>query len=220
MTKPTKLVIFDLDNTLYDENQYFHSVFMEFCKLHKISEEKAFQASHHTLQDQVRLKTKDIFRSFLQTTPLGFDQALHDELYKLYTQNVCQLRPFEDAITILSFLQDQKNPFAILTNGPLPAQQNKIKNLNFQHFPVFFARGKGREYEKPHPKAFGLVLESFQGFEAKDCIFVGDHPNTDILGAKNIGMMALRLKRGYARHIHSSLADKDITDLKEVMEVL
>lgn len=193
---------------------------MEFCKLHRIAEENALQAIYQTLQDQVRLKSKDIFQSFLQATPLGFEEALHDELYTLYTQISCKLTPFEDATAILSFLQNQNIPFAILTNGSPLAQQNKIKNLNFQHFPVFYARQKGKEYEKPHAKAFGLVLESFQDFKAKDCIFIGDHPKTDILGAKNMGMMALRLKRGYARYLHSSLADRDITDLKEVMEVL
>lgn len=215
-----RLVIFDLDNTLYDENQYFHAVFMEFCKLHHIAEKEALQAIDQTLQDQVRLESKDIFQSFLQATPLGFHQALHDELYTLYTQISCKLSPFEDATAILSTLQNQKIPFAILTNGSLPAQQNKIKNLDFQHFAVFFARTNGKEYEKPHAKAFELVLESFRHFKAKDCIFIGDHPHTDILGAKNIGMMALRLKRGYASFIDSSLADKDIVDLREVMEVL
>lgn len=215
-----RLIIFDLDNTLYDENQYFFAVFMQFCKLHHIAEKEALQAIHQTLQDHIRLTSKDIFQSFLQATPLGFHQTLHNELYTLYTQISCQLNPFEDAIFILSSLQKRRIPFAILTNGSPPAQQNKIKNLNFQNLPVFFARQKGREYEKPHAKAFELVLESFQNFEAKDCIFVGDHPNADILGAKNMGMMALRLKRGYARHIQCSLADREITNLKEVMEVL
>lgn len=215
-----KLIIFDLDNTLYDENQYFYGVFMEFCKLHCIAEEDTLQAIDQTLQDQIRLESKDIFQSFLQATPLGFYQTLHDELYALYTQISCKLNPFEDAVFILSSLQKHKIPFAILTNGSPLAQQNKIKNLNFQDFPVFYARQKGREYEKPHAKAFELVLESFQDFKARDCIFVGDHPKTDILGAKNMRMMALRLKRGYARHIQCSLADREITDLKEVMEVL
>lgn len=215
-----RLVIFDLDNTLYDENQYFHAVFMEFAKLHKIEEKKALMAINQTLQDQTRLESKDIFQSFLQATPLGFHQTLHDELYALYTQISCQLHPFKDAISTLSSLQNQKIPFAILTNGSPLAQQNKIKNLKFQNFPVFYARQKGKEYEKPHAKAFELVLESFSDFEAKDCIFVGDHPKTDILGAKNMGMMALRLKRGYAKHIQCSLADREIADLKEIMEVL
>lgn len=215
-----KLILFDLDNTLYDENQYFSAVFARFCATHHLAREQSKQAIDQTLQDQTRLRSKDIFASFLSATPLCKDPLLHEELYTLYTQITCKLDAYTDAKAILSFLQDQAIPFAILTNGSPLAQRNKIKNLGFQDFCVFYARENGREYEKPHAKAFSLVLESFPNIAPSDCVFIGDHPHTDILGAKSIGMMALRLKRGYARHIPCDIADNEITNLEEIMEIL
>lgn len=104
MKKHPKLLIFDLDNTLYDENQYFSAVFKHFCKLHKIPDTESSKAIQQTLQDEVRLTSKDIFQTFLQAISLGFNEALHEELYQLYTQIHSPLLPFKDANILLAFL--------------------------------------------------------------------------------------------------------------------
>lgn len=221
MVKMTNIkgFIFDLDNTLYDENQYLYSVFLDFWKKHFSTQEGFEDVCSKTLCDNARLHSKDIFRTFLEFTPLGYTQSHHDELFSIYTSIQCDLNLYEDAQELLSFLKSHNYPIAILTNGPIQAQKNKVKNLKITGIPVFYAREDGIEYEKPHPQAFMKVL-SFFNLSPNDCCMIGDNPQTDIHGAQQVGIMPILLKRGYAKELQNNTQCVGITNLKKIKELI
>lgn len=209
--------IFDLDNTLYDENLYLYNVFLDFWNNHFSTQEGFENICIQTLCDKTRLHSKDIFRTFLEFTPLGYAQSYHDELFTIYTNIQCNLNFYEDAQELLSFLKSHNYPIAILTNGPIQAQKNKVKNLKITDIPVFYAREDGVEYEKPHPQAFMKVLDFFN-LSPNDCCMIGDNPQTDIHGAQQVGIVPILLKRGYAKELQNNT--QHVTNLKKIKELI
>lgn len=210
-----KLIIFDLDNTLYDENTYFRSVFLTFCKKYNFP----IKSIETVLDNQSRIYEKDIFKTFLELLPCGFSKQLHEELFFLYCSLEIPLKLYEDAWNLLNFLQKKEILFAILTNGPIQAQKNKIKNLGLKNYPVFYAREFGKEYEKPNPLAFQRVLKYFN-VEAGLSIFVGDNPKNDIIGSQKVGMCGVWLRRGYASLLECNEAKYAITNLNKLKELI
>lgn len=210
-----KLIIFDLDNTLYDENTYFNSVFLAFCKRYNFPTDPIKKVLDH----QSRIREKDIFKSFLNLLPSGFSQLLHEELFSLYCSLKTPLSPYEDAQRLLNFLQKKNFLFAILTNGSVQAQQNKIRNLGFEKYPIFYAREFGREYEKPNPLSFQRVLQHFN-IKAEASIFVGDNPKNDIIGSQKVGMHGFWLKRGYTSFLECNEAKYTIASLDELKDFI
>lgn len=209
--------ILDLDNTLYDENQYLHHVFLEFWDRYFQDHTTFQQICSHTLSDESRLHSQDIFKTFLELTPFGYSTNYHDELFDIYTSTKCDLSLYPDAKEFLDFLKKKKHLVAILTNGPVQAQKNKIKNLKITDIPIFYAREYGMEYEKPHPNAFLRVLDHFN-LPPKECYMIGDNPHTDILGAKAIGITPILLLRGYAQHSQHSIEYDTISDFNTLKE--
>lgn len=209
--------ILDLDNTLYDENQYLYYVFMDFWKKRELDLKIFENICHQTLCDQSRLNSKDIFKTFLELTPLGYTQESHNELFKIYTTIRCDLDLYQDARDFLDFISQKKYLIAILTNGPVEAQKNKIKNLGLTHLPIFYARENGIEYEKPHLNAFQKVLDFFS-LSANMCYMIGDNPHTDLYGANQIGITPIWLQRGYAKKLKCDIQCKNVVNFNEIRE--
>lgn len=214
----TKGFILDLDNTLYDENQYLYNVFLDFWTKYFFTQENFEDICTQTLSDKTRLYSKDIFKTFLELTPLGYTQNHHNELFSIYTSIQCKLSLYEDAQEFLDFLKKQGYQIAILTNGPIQAQKNKVKNLKITDIPVFYAREDGIEYEKPHPKAFLKVLNYFR-LSPKDCCMIGDNPYTDIEGADKVGILPILLKRGYTKDIQKHIQCDTILTFKTLKDL-
>ncbi|WP_170126820.1 HAD family hydrolase [Helicobacter anseris] len=211
--------ILDLDNTLYDENQYLYNVFLDFWTKYFFTQENFEDICTQTLSDETRLHSKDIFRTFLELTPLGYAQNYHDELFSIYASIQCKLSLYEDAQEFLDFLKQQDYQIAILTNGPIQAQKNKINNLKITGIPIFYAREDGIEYEKPHPKAFLKVLNHFR-LSPKDCCMIGDNPYTDIEGADKARILPILLKRGYAKNVQNHIQCDTISNFKVLKDLI
>jgi len=213
-------VIFDLDYTLYDEQEYFFTVFREFCTLFQCPERLGFMEDSFI---SLRTMSKDIFEDVLQSS--GFKNVLSqykDELFRLYTTTNARIRPYEDALTLLGILKIKQLQTGILTNGVVLAQKNKLRCLSIdQYFDIiFFARQLGREFEKPHIKSFEGIARAVN-ISASRLLFIGDNPNTDFQGAKAIGGSTVRLQRGIFKDIPSNdFIDYQVGSLMEIEKLL
>ena len=211
-----KAVVFDLDNTLYDETLYFVKVFEAFCR----ETDLKFSIVSSFINDDLRGKSSDVLRYVLECADI-FSYEGHEKIFSIYKSIECSIRLYDDALDILEFLKKNNYKTGILTNGVVEAQKNKIKCLGIDSgvFDViFYARSQGKENEKPSPGSFYKISELLK-VEKKEILFVGDHPFTDIKGAMDSGMEALRLLRGYAKEIPFNY-NKVIYDLNEVKDYL
>ena len=185
-----KVTAFDLDNTLYNENKYFEAVINEFCKVHDF-ETRLFINDFY----KIKRNSGDVFGDLLKLKGI-YTQDLQRELFSIYQLINIKLKPFPSALNVLQLLKEKLINTAIITNGDLTVQQNKIKSLALEDKVdlIIYARKWGQEFEKPHSKPFDYLLEYFS-CSPNEILYVGDNEDNDIKAAAAVGLKTYKLNR-------------------------
>ncbi len=91
----------------------------------------------------------------------------------------------------------------------------KMKRIRRQPFLKYLetivVAGEDTPDVKPSRGPFALVANRL-GLQPRSCVYIGDNPNTDVEGAKGVGMMMILVKRrgpkgGHPDHLARSLSD-------------
>lgn len=91
----------------------------------------------------------------------------------------------------------------------------KLKRIRKQPFlkdlGTIVVAGEDTPAVKPSREPFLLVAKRL-GVRTANCVYIGDNPNTDIKGAKGVGMMMILVKRrgpkgGHPDYLARSLSD-------------
>jgi FMN phosphatase YigB (HAD superfamily) len=176
-------VIFDLDNTIYSESDYFHCVFNQFCDANKIN----FQVFEFLFDnfDYYRFNKKDIFKFALEEVNL-FNETYHNQLFQLFISIECKINPYSGINEWFEYCLNNNLKIAILTNGIITAQNNKWNCLNLTNKDnCHFVPARIFQNEKPSSDAFNGILNQLN-VSWEDCIFVGDRYENDLeQGVKN-----------------------------------
>ena len=90
-----------------------------------------------------------------------------------------------------------------------------MKRIRQQPFLKFLeaivVSGEDTPNVKPSRRPFKLIAERLD-LLTRNCVYIGDNPNTDIMGAKGVGMMMIIVKRrgpkgGRPDYVARSLSD-------------
>ncbi len=135
---------------------------------------------------------------------LGSPQ-IYEDVYTAVLPEVLSLAPshvraVEGARELIERLATAGIPTAILTNGWNPLQQRKATLIGYQG-PVLVSDDLG--IRKPNPQAF-MALADALGLTPDQMLYVGDTPETDIVGALGVGMQAIWFdweQRPYAENL-------------------
>lgn len=210
-----RALIFDLDNTIYNENDYFLKTFEKFSERNKLE----FRLFKTNFTDEFRLSSKDIFTDILKIVD-SYSLSKQEELFNLYKSIDTKLELFKDARWIIDYANGNNIKIGIITNGVLEAQRNKVKCLDIgkKFDSIIYARKFGKKYEKPNAKPFEESLLELK-VDSDSVIYIGDDPYTDIFGARANGIKSIFLKRGYLRN-KPHLADYEISDLRYIRNIM
>lgn len=196
-----KLLLFDLDNTLWDfetnARAAIHEIFSKLRLSEKITDFDKFYDTYemynHRLwceYEQGRLKKEElrVLRFHLALKDFGVDDyamAQHiGETYIALSPRKTAL--FPGVIEVLDYLQP-KYEMAIITNGFSEVQQVKLAacGLN-KYFERYFISDQ-IGHAKPHPRIFHAAVTAFN-VSKKSVLMIGDNWENDIAGAKQYGM--------------------------------
>jgi putative hydrolase of the HAD superfamily len=72
---------------------------------------------------------------------------------------------------------------------------------------------------KPSPKPFQMALDYLK-IEPNEAIMIGDWPERDVVGAKEIGMKTIFARYGDTFGTVDSGADWDVNDVYEVVNII
>lgn len=217
-------IIFDLDDTLYKEKDFVFGAFKQI----------AFRLSKCYGMDFNKLNN-DILEIFYQHgRGMVFNQLFEkyhieediQHIVEEYRQAKAEVMLYEDAEWALVTLKEKGYHLAIITDGDSIAQHNKISLLNLREYvdKIIVTYDLGIEYCKPHIRAYEQTLQHFR-IQPKEAIYVGDNPNKDFIGAKNLGIHTVRIIREYGDHMQTKLsqqyeADYEIHTLTKLEEVI
>ena len=192
-------VFFDLDGTLYDRDAAIVKTaehqFEAFQKNLKGVSREAFIAHLVALDRHGHPRIPQLYDVLAKK--LGLSTAVGERLeeyFHLHYWEFC-LVP-EDTLHTLERLRDRGKRLGIITNGPAVWQSRKIEAMKIGPlFDVIVISGN-EGVEKPDARIFARAMERC-GVSAEESMFVGDHPQADVEGAKKAGMFAVWKRKEY-----------------------
>ena len=154
-------VVFDLDDTLYDEIEYCKGGFKAVAEfISKMpgapTAENIFNALWEQFASGNRRKT---FDSVLDELGISYDDKFIEELINVYRSHTPNLRLPQDSRDVLTELR-AKYTLALITDGFLPGQKLKVQSLGIEKFfnCIVYTEKLGREFWKPSPAGFEKII--------------------------------------------------------------
>jgi HAD superfamily hydrolase (TIGR01509 family) len=207
LKKTPRAFVFDLDNTLVDRDRAWRAFFAE-CNLSEEDQERAraFDASGYAPR-------KRVCQFVAEMSEGRFRHA--DEVWTLAKARIPALtQPFQGAAALLQQLRQAGFKVGILSNGGA-GQYQKARGLGeVDALRVSVDVG----FEKPDARAFDEVLKAL-GVQACEAVFVGDHPDHDIFGAKSAGLFSVWIsrQRSWKRDFEPDFRVEDLDQLRGVL---
>lgn len=226
-----KTIIFDLDDTLYNERDFVYGAFREVCiylsKNYNMDYERLYKDIIEILNIYGRGK---IFNKLCDKYNINENI---DKLIDIYRKAKPQLQMYEDASFILkkfsTYSQCENNnayKLGLITDGKAEVQWNKIKALNLRQYmhKIIVTDDYGMDFWKPNDFSYREMMKYFNS-TAEECVYIGDNPNKDFIGARKVGMHTVRVLREIGDHMNTFLdkeyeADFSIKSLKELDNII
>jgi HAD superfamily hydrolase (TIGR01549 family) len=170
------LFIFDLDNTIYNEEDYLFQAYSAICDRFEGMVQGHDKKSLFGLMMQIyRMEGRDnLFDKFL--TRAGIGEGYLEECLKILRtfSPEKQIEMYPKSEKILRFLIEKEKKIYVLTNGNSGQQKNKIRNLHWKGLDEKITFIMANEIEpKPSPAGIEHILKT-AGIEKNSTVFVGD----------------------------------------------
>ena len=215
-----KTVIFDLDDTLYDEIEYCRSGFWAVAKYLaentlKASPEHFFNILWEQFNASDRTK---VFNNTLDELSIDYDKDFIITLVDVYRSHKPDIVLPDDSRQILDLLT-VKYQLGLITDGFLPAQQLKVQALGIENYfqAIIYTEELGRQHWKPDTLAFEKILETLNT-NPKNAVYVADNERKDFIAPNKLKMHSIKLTR--SAKIHKNTADTPIAKAEYEIEQL
>lgn len=201
-------LIFDLDDTLIDNNQsikYAFTIMINELGLEYndelFSKWKKFDTAYwhtwesgkmiipdsiKTLEDKITYLRANRFILFFKELELNFNSAVAlNELYcSMLGVNIVEI---ENAGKLLQELYHH-HEILIATNGPKDAAINKLERAKLKSYISSMVCSEEIGFSKPMPEFFDCLYNKTQNKDKSRMLLIGDSLTTDVLGGMNNGI--------------------------------
>lgn len=172
-----KIIVFDIDDTLYNEIDYVKSGFKE---VEKFIEEK--YKIKNTFEDLITLfkeSPKNVFNRFFELHDISYTNEEILNIIDIYHKHSPIINLSEN---VIDTLKELKNNYilAVVSDGNYKVQEKKCRALNLgSYFEKIILTDKlGKEYWKPSKLPFEILSKDFN-IDLEKMFYVGDNPNKD-----------------------------------------
>ena len=238
MIKKYKKLLFDLDNTLIDDDEN------RKYALEKILNQRKEQVTNEKLENFIELdnqfwrdraegKIKDPYKfrtNEEKTTWVRaqrfikyFNNITLEEAIEINDNYINFLKekiiPIPNSTEILKYLYDKKYELYIITNSPTKVVNDKLSKINVQRFikGTFSAEEAG--YMKPHREFFDLFFTKINSYKKEEMLIIGDELKKDILGGiqNDIDTCWFNPKKLYNNQYKTNYEIHDLLKLKKIL---
>lgn len=193
MTQQSRVVVFDLDDTLYKEQDYLLSAYREIAAQieSRYGLEAVFDRMHQWWQ-----AGENVFQQLIDTYQL--DMTL-GELLTIYRSHMPAIRLDADTKCLLDRLQ-QHAVLGLITDGRCLTQRHKIEALGLSAYmdasDILISEETG--FEKPSDEPFRHVMARYP---SRTYYYIGDNPAKDFVAPNRLGWTTVCLLDD-GRNIH------------------
>ncbi len=201
MMPKRKVVVFDLDDTLYKEIDFVESAYREIAESEKRPD---------LLPKMMRWQKNDDNVFFQFNKAIGKD-TLISEYLKVYSSHYPTISLSDGVEDTLNELRCREVTLGLITDGRSISQRNKIKALGLDRWfdnenIIISEETNSVKTEEPNFRCF---IKKYRGAEFT---YVGDNPKKDFIVPNRLGWKTVMLKDD-GRNIHK----QDMTLSKEYM---
>jgi putative hydrolase of the HAD superfamily len=211
------ILVFDMDDTLYDELTYVGSGFAAVARFLEQEELINFSEAYAFMQTRLADGRGRIFDDLL----------LHFSCYSRHNVRRClsayrlhkpAIRLYPEAESCLARFKDY--PKYIVTDGNKVVQYNKLVSLGLPQLVkrCLITHRFGVRHAKPSPYCFMKICE-WEKVDPIQVIYVADNPHKDFVGIKPLGFRTIRVLTGQHRNVKLSEeyeAKQSITSLTDL----
>jgi putative hydrolase of the HAD superfamily len=223
-----KAVIFDLDDTLISERQYIESGYRYLSKLLSIKTGIDSESIFAMLEELFKANTKNVFNRFYEKIKITYTKEDIVDLVEAYRNHKPDIQFYDDVLPCLEQLKVRNIRTGIITDGFISTQKNKLKVLEADKYfdQIIITEELGREYWKPHSKAFEIMRDTFK-VEFENMVYVGDNPEKDFYIGSIYPIKTVRICRDdsvyknkpYFKNIQETIKINNLLDLAELVSV-
>jgi putative hydrolase of the HAD superfamily len=213
---PIRAVVFDLDQTLIDRDKTFQAFLEQQYQRLELALRHVDQASYISTvmryDENGYVPKSEVFTSACRDLGLSdLPEALLADYRRYYGFDPVL---FDDVHQVL-FTLKQHYLLGLITNGRTIGQNAKIDNADIRKYFQNIKISEEEGVKKPDARIFERCLRDLRVMP-QQAIFVGDHPENDIMAAKRCGMMGIWMKNPH--YPQPEEVDGVVSALNEVID--
>ena len=219
-----KGVIFDLDNTLLDfmkmKEVAVKSAIKGMIEAGLEIDEKESYKDIVSIYEEFGWENQKVFDVFLNKS-IGYvdNKFLAAGIVAYRRAREANLLAYPNVNRTLVSLTKLGIKLAVVSDAPSREAWMRIYYLNLYHFFDAVITFDDSGERKPSSKPFEMALNKLQ-LKAGDSLMIGDWPERDVVGAKQIGMRTAFAVYGDTFGTKNSGADWDIQDVSEIITII
>lgn len=192
---PVRTILFDLDRTLVDREASLRAALPEQYRRCGPGDGRApvYVRRFLELDEQGYADKRTLFSALIDEFGLSLTvEELIDDFRHRCHESACL---YEGAEALLRELGARGLRMGLVTNGSSASQRTKIEVTGIGGLFETILISEEVGLRKPDPRIFELAAAT-RDTRPEDCLFVGDNPERDIVGAGGAGMATLWLSHG------------------------
>lgn len=234
-----KKILFDLDNTLIDDDENRKYAIKKVIKnmrgnVDKKEIEDFIKFDNKYWKDRAEGKIKDPykFKTIEEKTEwvraerfirffknISYEEAvkINDSYIKDLNKNVIQIKNAEE---VVKYLFERNYEIYIITNGPTIPAKSKLEKINVNKYIKTLYTAEEAGFMKPHKEFFDKFFKKIDAKATNDMLIIGDELEKDILGGirNNIDTCWFNIKNEENKtEIKPDMEIKKLIDLKNIL---
>ena len=198
-------VVFDMDDTLYDEVDFCRSGFDAVAAFLANVPNLTASPTEKQIRDAFGAQfdagnRTAVFNTALDELGIAYEPETIKHLVGVYREHTPEITLPAESKDVLGLLY-REYVLALLTDGFLPTQRLKAHALGLQQYfqAIIYTEELGRECWKPSTKGFKHLLKQLHE-KPSNCVYVADNAKKDFIGPKQLGMNTIQLIRPNRLH--------------------
>ncbi len=188
-----RAILFDLDETLLNRTEtvthFLRDQHRRFPAIQTQVLEDRYVARFLALDNHGYTKKEVVYPQLVEEFAIDMEwQQLLTDFNK--RSEWPQLVLFERVEEYLQQKRQEGHKLGIITNGTINAQLAKIEKLGLDELVDTYLISEQEQIRKPEPEIFLRAAKRLD-VATTECVFVGDNPRADVIGAKQVGMKGI-----------------------------
>lgn len=218
----TMIIVFDLDDTLYDERTYVESGLLAVASFGFENFGWDIELSFRHMTSTLNREGRGIIFDKWLIGNGNYNKTLVKKCIQVYRHHEPKLRLHKEAAELLPSLIGF--PLYLVTDGHKIVQQKKIQALDLSPFfsRIFITHRYGIHNAKPSTYCFTKIKER-ENCQWHQMLYVGDNPSKDFVNLKPLGVHTIRVLTGNYKMTQCSSeydASYKINDLSQFNSLL